>query len=389
MSRLQTLCLAVAAAAISSVSANVETCLFPVTCDPSTNYFDKINLTHIKTVSQLTFANTYVSFTVNSADKKQAYPYRLVRCGCPSGNVPAGTQVIFVPPRRLYMTDSPTIGMCTHAVQVSDRIIAVKNAAFLYASSLRRRIKKSTPFSVLNNTDVDVAFVNFFLKSKDYVSSNTGKPFFVNGESNEDTPFARSEWVKIFGLMFDKVDAANTAFDNIVDIYTANRKLANSARRRPSVVLNYPIGNAWFQPSEKQYTTELLRDANVDFLFMNDGKSTSNNLTVEEVAQKFKWTRYLINSGPFPPIKNNSMTSLFANGSKATGKKINTALRSMAAVHCANVWVNQKRVAGEGFNSVNDFSSGELLALTSFFAIWYTCYIRTLMSARNRLSHSS
>lgn len=352
---LATLVLALASPCLSQF----ESCTNPVTnCDSNTDYFpDKITLEHSQTAT-VKYAKTYVDITVTDSFDV-THKHRLVRCGCTAPTPSAGIQVINVPPARIFVNDGPTLAFLTHSIPQIDRIVAVGNPDYVYSSSIRNRFQDGTDNAALAaRDDVHVAFINLFSVAG-HKSEVPNIPFFANGESAEATPFGRSEWIKIIGLMFDSVETANTEYDSIVSRYNRMKALAEGAARRPSVLLNYPStwesSTTWALPSQKQYITHMLRDANVDYLFMNDGKDETNILTTEEVSTKFKWARYLLVSGPYPPVDSTKMEDFFLPAGMDGAEDTNTALRSLASVNCANVWVKNKRIAGEGYESANDY----------------------------------
>lgn len=361
MTHFSFLLCAVAASLLLQVSAQVAVqppCADPVLCDTGTSYFNEFKLQFAKTVKDLKFSNTYVDLTVTTSGG-DSFSYRLVRCGCEAGQVPNGAEVIFVPPRRVYVADTVTLGMIIHDLEARDKVGAVQSTARVYDSAIRSRFKKTTSLAeVKASQDIDLSFLSSF-EVTDYVDANVGKPFFLNGETAEATPFGRVEWLKILGLILNKPAIADVKMQRIIRNYNQNKALAALSKRRPSVILNYPFasssGTSWSQPSEKQYTMQLLRDANADHVFMNDGGNTSNLVTLDEFVQKFRWSRYLIHSGKFPPTRETSMSTLFPESNATDAANITKTLKSLAAVRCANVWVLNKRFVGEGLESANDF----------------------------------
>lgn len=348
---------------VASSAQHEQPCLNAVIyCNTNKDYFpEKISLRYT-TTTKLVFSNTHVDVTVTRVDRNSER-YRLVRCGCPSGDVPQGTQIIFVPPRRLFVNDGPTIGVLAHSLARVNQITAVGNPAFVYSSAIRSRFatNESTSFeSLINRTDIDLSLL-YLDDIEEYKDANVRTPFFANGESDESTPLGRSEWIKILALLFDLVESGSTAFEEIERNYENAKALAQRARERPSVLLNYPGTNLkWSLPSEKQYIAALLRDANVDYLFLNDGNNKTRVLPLDQVVSQFRWARYLIHTGPYPPSDSTDMSSLFPTESvngivNEDAVAINEALRSLASVRCGNVWVQSKRVTNDDGHSANDF----------------------------------
>lgn len=368
-----------AAAAAALVAAQGPACTNPVAdCAAGTDYFpDKVQITHANsTLRDLAFRNTFVDLTVQGKDAAEVWKYRLVRCGCEAVAEPVsgGRVALSVPPRGVYAGDGPVLGLVTTKLSALDKVRFITDEDFVYASPVRERLASglirelgvdedfATDFSKLKGDDLDVSIIGTFSVSG-YVAADTGVPFFVSAEVSEDDPLGRAEWIKAFGILLDSVSSANDAFADIQNQYESVKRKAASVRRRPSVVLNFPgVGLSgdleWTQPSESQFTTQFLRDANVDYRFMNDGRNQTNVLTVDEVVKQFKSARFLINTGRFPGKTGVTMDEFLTTEiDKENDKIINEAMKKLDAVKCGNVWSNAARVTEDG-NANDVFENG-------------------------------
>ena len=345
-------------------------CLNPVAkCNIGEDYFPvKITIEYATaSIRDVKFENSFVDFKVVEREGKQ-FSYRLVRCGCPPGTPPPMAQVIYVPPRKVHVADGVVLGMLTHSLSVGDRISAVDEKKFIYAPGIRKGVengeikdlKASSPkgnryVQIRGDMSIDVSFLNRF-QVEAYENASTGKPFLLSGESEESTPLGRSEWIKIFGLVFNNALTANDRFKDIRDQYEFAKRLAARATRRPSVLLNHPTfgkkKTVWNLPSERQYTTALLRDANVDYLYMNDSRNTTIEKSIEEVVKKFKWARYYIRANPFPPAEP-TMESYFESFKTPEQKRVLQQIKTLASVRCGNVYSDQKRLSAD--KQANDY----------------------------------
>jgi len=336
-----------------------QPCTDPVpSCDSSVDYFPfKPQLDHAKT-AKLVYKKTYVDITVTDV-LGATHLNRLVRCGCPSPNsTNDNVQVIKIPPARLYIDDSPSLAFVSRSLGQGSRIAAIGDPSRVYSEDITRRIKTAMDLSVLakSSADIDLAIISPFGVAG-YKKANVTVPYFVNGETGEPTPLARGEWIKIFALMFDLGSAGAVKFNEIESTYNNMKLRAEKAQRRPSVLVEYPstfsLPTTWSMPSQNRYTTELLRDANVDYRFMNDGKNTSTPYSLQNVTKNFKWARYLLFTGQFPSRSNRSLESFFlpeADNATNNAIAINKVLKGLAAVRCGNVWSRTKRLSKEGAN---------------------------------------
>lgn len=356
------LCAALACVAAQDVA---DTCLNPVSeCDADTDYFpDKFSIDDAtETITAVDFQNTYVdiSSTVGTVE----YSYRLVRCGC-EGVAPAadeGVQTFSVPPKDVYVDDTVIQAMLSTEIAATDRIFAVRDPTFAYNQQIKRlvtsgAVKSISEFSELSEFDaeLDLNIIGSF-NIPTYLESDLATPYIVSGERSEVSPIARAEWIKVFGLIFDQVPQATRTFDDIKFRYSAISEKAFSVRRRPSVVVNVPFADfetgelEWVQPGGEEYTTQFLRDANVDYRYANDGKDLGTPLTLKEVETDFGSARYWINVFRFPSVSDETMdTFLSAEENEATAD----TFKKLAAVKCGNVWSQTKRITEDG--NGNDF----------------------------------
>lgn len=101
----------------------------------------------------------------------------------------------------------------------------------------------------------------------------------------EGSPLGRAEWIKLFGLLYDKVEEANEIFEGIDQRYLAMKKLTAKVKDRPSVLCNAPFGNTWYVPGGKSYRAELLADAGADYLWKDNTESGALPLAFEKVFE--------------------------------------------------------------------------------------------------------
>ena len=93
----------------------------------------------------------------------------------------------------------------------------------------------------------------------------------------EQTPLARAEWLKFFGVMTGN-KAAAAVFDEIETSYLKQVQKQSIG----SVALNLPFGDQWNMPSGKSITAQLLKDAGLDYLFSNKQLDGNVVLSMEE-----------------------------------------------------------------------------------------------------------
>jgi iron complex transport system substrate-binding protein len=93
----------------------------------------------------------------------------------------------------------------------------------------------------------------------------------------EQTPLARAEWLKFFGVMTGN-KMAEAVFNEIETSYLKQVQKQSIG----SVALNLPFGDQWNMPSGKSITAQLLKDAGLDYLFSNKQLDGNVVLSMEE-----------------------------------------------------------------------------------------------------------
>jgi len=63
-----------------------------------------------------------------------------------------------------------------------------------------------------------------------------GIPVVFNGDWVENSPLAKAEWIKFFGVLFNKEKVADSIFNAIEKDYLAVKKLAKNAKTKPTVL---------------------------------------------------------------------------------------------------------------------------------------------------------
>lgn len=115
--------------------------------------------------------------------------------------------------------------------------------------------------------------------------SAAGVPVMINSEWVETTPLARAEWVKVLAALLNKEDLVNEKFGRVAREYQRLAALAQTAVRRPSVVVGTPFKDVWYVPDANSYMAQFLRDAGAAYHWdQTNSPSGSLALSFEAVA---------------------------------------------------------------------------------------------------------
>lgn len=116
----------------------------------------------------------------------------------------------------------------------------------------------------------------------------SGIPVIYNGDWVENSPLAKAEWIKFFGALYNKQTEADSIFKSIESNYLEAKKLASSISNKPTVLSGAMHKDVWYLPSGTSPEAQLLKDANVDYLWQNQESKGSLALSFEAVFTKAK-----------------------------------------------------------------------------------------------------
>ncbi|RIA10105.1 iron complex transport system substrate-binding protein [Flavobacteriaceae bacterium MAR_2010_72] len=116
----------------------------------------------------------------------------------------------------------------------------------------------------------------------------SGIPVIYNGDWVETSPLAKAEWIKFFGALFNKQKEADSIFNAIEKDYLEAKKLASTVESKPTVLSGAMHKDVWYLPSGTSPEAQLLKDANVDYLWQEVSSEGSLALNFEAVFTKAK-----------------------------------------------------------------------------------------------------
>ncbi|MBP0903286.1 ABC transporter substrate-binding protein [Mariniflexile gromovii] len=116
----------------------------------------------------------------------------------------------------------------------------------------------------------------------------SGIPVIFNGDWVEASPLAKAEWIKFFGVLFNKEKEADSIFNTIEKDYLEAKILAKNAKTKPSILSGAMHNDVWFLPNGNSTEAQLLKDANTNYLWSDSEGTGSLSLNFETVFSKAK-----------------------------------------------------------------------------------------------------
>ena len=113
----------------------------------------------------------------------------------------------------------------------------------------------------------------------------------------EETPLARAEWIKFFGIIFNEYDKACTLFEDTKLNYHLLKNEAEKYKVKPTVFLNAPFGEQWTIPGGKSFQARLMKDAGAEYVFAQDTSSMTIHTGFEEMLTTARSADYWLHLG--------------------------------------------------------------------------------------------
>lgn len=108
----------------------------------------------------------------------------------------------------------------------------------------------------------------------------------------ENHPLGRAEWVKLLGLLTGKDTEANHLFEHIETEYLTLKRIAASAKERPTVFSDKAFAGQWYVPCGQSYLATMLADAGSDYVFSSLEGEASVPLDIEAIFGKAAHAQY-------------------------------------------------------------------------------------------------
>ncbi|MCH4552479.1 ABC transporter substrate-binding protein [Aestuariibaculum sp. L182] len=116
----------------------------------------------------------------------------------------------------------------------------------------------------------------------------SGIPVIFNGDWVESSPLAKAEWIKFFGVLFNKEQQADSIFNRIKTDYLEAIKLAKNTQTRPTILSGAMHKDIWYLPNGTSTEAQLLEDAHINYLWSDSKGIGSLSLNFETVFAKAK-----------------------------------------------------------------------------------------------------
>ena len=291
--------------------------------------------------------NDYKKLTIKAPykDSKRDYEYILVSSTTDRSQFSETDKIIQIPIKKIVVTSTTHIPML-ELLEVEEALIGFPSTKYVSSPKTRKLIDEgsirelgmdaniNTEILIDIEPDLVVGFsVSGSNKSLSTVEKS-GIPVVYNGDWLEKTPLGRVEWIRFFGVLFDKEQRADSIFNSIQDQYNKAKELALKATTKPTVLSGALFKDVWNLPAGESFVAQFLNDANTDYLWQESKGKGSLQLSFESVLDKAQSASLWLAPGYFSTIEqmnqsskhykqfdafNNDAVYTFANNKGETG----------------------------------------------------------------------
>lgn len=260
-----------------------------------TNSF--VKKTNLKSVKYATGFNviekeTYNELILNPNSKKEKHLI-FVKKGKKFTKKSENQLVFYKPISKIVVTSTTHIPML-ELLGESKSLIGFPNTKYISSKKTRKlielgKIKElgkeqniNTELLIDLHPDVVIGFSVGNNKTFQNIQK-AGIKVIINNDWLEKTPLGRAEWIKFFGVLFNKMPKANAIFNQIEKKYNTAKKIALKAKTKPKILSGVLYKDKWNLPAGESYVAQFLKDANLDYPWQNTKGTGSLSLAFESV----------------------------------------------------------------------------------------------------------
>jgi iron complex transport system substrate-binding protein len=233
-----------------------------------------------------------------------------------NGIIPDSLQnnpIINVPIQSIVVTSTthiPSLEM----LGVTHSLVGFPHLDYISSLAVRQLIEAKKVQELGNNQDLNIeriinlqpsVIIGYGIDNHNPALDNlekSGLKIILNGDWNEQTPLGKAEWIKLFGVLYDKEQLANSIFKSIEIDYKKTKKLAQKSLKKPTVLSGDIYENSWNMPRGESFGCVFIKDAQAQYLWSETAGTGSLSLSIETVLERAKNADIWITSGQFSSL---------------------------------------------------------------------------------------
>lgn len=222
--------------------------------------------------------------------------------------------VISVPIKTIVVTSTTHIPSLEMLDEVNS-LVGFPHMDYISSEKVRSRIDAGKVKELGNNQDLNTevildlqpsVIIGYGIDNKNPTLDNlqkSGLKVILNGDWNEETALGKAEWIKFFGALYGKQKQAEETFNKIEKDYLKTLEIAKLTKTAPTVLVGDMFEDRWYLPKGTSWGSQLIKQANGNYLWQETSGTGSLSLSFETVFEKAKAADIWITSGQFSSLK--------------------------------------------------------------------------------------
>ncbi|WP_239970610.1 ABC transporter substrate-binding protein [Confluentibacter citreus] len=207
--------------------------------------------------------------------------------------------IIIKPIQKIVVTSTTHIP-ALELLNVEETLIGFPGIDYISSEKTRHRIENGLVRELGKNEGINTevllelkpdVVIGFGVDGKNRTFETikkSGIPVIFNGDWVEESPLAKAEWIKFFGVLFNKEKEADSIFNTIENNYLEAKKLAKNTKNQPTILSGAMHNDVWYLPNGTSTEAQLFKDANTHYLWKDSKGTGSLSLNFETVFSKAK-----------------------------------------------------------------------------------------------------
>ncbi|PKD16983.1 ABC transporter substrate-binding protein [Salegentibacter salinarum] len=277
----------------------------------STTSEKTVKLNHAANFSISDFGDYYLLIIETPwPDAEEAFTYLLAK---ENAEIPSGLeydQQVQIPVEKMVVTSTTHIP-ALEALNEENSLIGFPGLDYISSEKTRKLINsgkikelgknENINTEVLIDLDPEVV-IGFAIDGNNKTFETiqkTGIQVMYNGDWTEQTPLGKAEWIKFFGVFYDKLDEAEQIFNQIETDYSEAKELAKSSAETPKVLSGAMYKDQWYLPYGNSWQAQFIKDANANYIYADTEGNGSMALSFENVLDKAQDAKFWISVGQY------------------------------------------------------------------------------------------
>lgn len=207
------------------------------------------------------------------------------------GGLPRGT-VIYTPVDNCVVFTAPHCSLMS-MLGVSGAIKGVCDSRYIHTEAVAKGVREgaiedcgdsmSPQVELMARLNPQAVFLSPFENTGHGRVGKLNVPVVECADYMETSALGRAEWMRFYGMIFDKEATADSLFRVVEGRYKKLRVLAEESKTRRSILTERKTGTVWYCPGGRSSMGKLISDANGGYAFAADERSGSLALAPETV----------------------------------------------------------------------------------------------------------